>query len=106
MFSVPVSLQVSDAEVAAVLQEVLPEVTNDAITVAAETLRPPTPIGNVQIPVLARKRAQAQDETPEVKRWRVAALALVAQQAIRDSLEGAFTQALQEVGNGAKAGGN
>ncbi|KJK78023.1 hypothetical protein H634G_06606 [Metarhizium anisopliae BRIP 53293] len=99
IFSAPVSLQVSDAEVAAVLQELLPEVTNDAITVSAETLRPPTPMGNVQIPVLARKRAQAQDETPEVKRWRVAALAIIAQQAIRDSLEEALKQAQQDMGN-------
>ena len=106
VFSAPVSLQVYDAEVAAVLQELLPEVTNDAITVLAETLRPPTPIGNVQIPVLARKRAQAQDETPEVKRWRVAALAIIAQQAIRDSLEEALKRAQQDMGNVVKAGGN
>ncbi|EJP60824.1 uncharacterized protein BBA_10227 [Beauveria bassiana ARSEF 2860] len=82
VFSAPVSLEVIAAEVDAVLEEILPGVCNDAIG---------------EVSVLARKRQEG--DSPELRRWRVAAVALLAQQAIEDSLEEAFKQAQQEIGS-------
>ncbi|ATY63290.1 hypothetical protein A9K55_009125 [Cordyceps militaris] len=93
-----VASEVSAAEVDAVLAEILPDVCTDAIGEAAPSLRPVTlPTGPAKIPVLARKR-QAGGDTPELKRWRVAAVALLAQQAIKDALAEAVKQAQQDMG--------
>ncbi|OAA34924.1 hypothetical protein BBO_09011 [Beauveria brongniartii RCEF 3172] len=92
----PISLEVSSAEVAEVLQEVVPEYAEKALN-AVKTLRPAKlPKTPVRIPVLARKR-QEGGESPELKRWRVAAVALLANQAIKDSLLEAFNQAQKEI---------
>ncbi|KAK8142226.1 hypothetical protein G3M48_009137 [Beauveria asiatica] len=94
--SAPISLQVSSAEVAEVLHEVVPEYAEKALN-AVKTLRPAKlPKTPVRIPVLARKR-QEGGESPELKRWRVAAVALLANQAIKDSLLEAFDQAQKEI---------
>ncbi|KAM3499260.1 hypothetical protein MY11210_009624 [Beauveria gryllotalpidicola] len=100
-----VSLEVTPAEVDAVIQELVPEITDKAVRSAAQTLRPPagSALGKVKMPVLARRRrsqaAQAGNEV-ELTRWRVAALALVVRQAIKDALEEAFQQALKETKGG------
>lgn len=92
----PISLEVSSAEVNEVLQEIVPDYVEKALN-TVKTLRPAklpkTPVG---IPLLARKRQEGGD-SPELKRWRVAAVALLANQAIRDSLLEAFGQAQKEM---------
>ncbi|KAF1731277.1 hypothetical protein CRV24_009356 [Beauveria bassiana] len=96
-----VSLEVSSAEVAEVLQEVVPEYAEKALNTVSKLRPAKLPKTPVRIPVLARKRQEAGggdgDESPELKRWRVAAVALLANQAIKDSLLEAFNQAQKEI---------
>ncbi|KAM3477247.1 hypothetical protein MY8738_006527 [Beauveria namnaoensis] len=94
-----VSLEVSSAEVAEVLQEVVPEYAEKALNTVSKLRPAKLPKTPVRIPVLARKRQEAggDGESPELKRWRVAAVALLANQAIKDSLLEAFNQAQKEI---------
>ncbi|KAK2598206.1 hypothetical protein QQS21_005683 [Conoideocrella luteorostrata] len=95
VMAAPQAIHVAESEVAALVDKTIEEVTVEAMLRAAP--RPPSKLpSNVQIPVLAQKRDKAQ--TPELKRWKAAALSAVVQQVVKESLDEALKQALQETG--------